>query len=1120
MVQMGIPRKLTAFFLRRTRYLAGSLARAPLAFLLLSVSLGTTYFGWQYSRDVVERLASAKFHDEMKQIETGIVTSLGFSEHELYGARGFFDGSEDVTRDEWRRYSHREDIERFSSVTAVGFAERVPRDKREVFIESIRADRSVKASGYPRFAIRPPSDAPESIVVKYVVPEPSNLGLLGLDLSADPIRAEVLADAGETGRVTSTPPRRVIRNRIPTAVFDMYLAVYSGPETNAAGRREGLRGYVFETIDIEQLMRDVYRDRAGFGEMDVEIFDGEVLAAAHLVHDRIPDDLDLRFLEPRRFSSHAILNVAGRVWSVRFSSNKAGDALQDAVPMIVLVAGLGLSFLLFGVLYSLVVSRATALKLSELASLVESSEDAVIGLSLSGVILSWNPAAQRIYGYTADEIVGRQLSTILPHESAREAEAILERIRKEGRIPYYESRRIGKEGRCVLVSSTVSAIRDIDGKIKGISTIDRDITHLVEVQKRLDLSKEYYLTMFEEFPAMIWRSRHDGRRDYFNKTWALFTGREPAAEMEDAWIARIHPDDAENYMKAYRAAHHERRAFEIEYRHRRSDDKFRWLADHGIPFRGLDGQFSGFIGFSLDVTDRKKSDADLRHSLDLLFSIIDNIPDMIFLKEAGELRFELFNKAGEDLIGIKREEMIGKNDYDLFPRDQADFFTQKDYEVLRDKKMMDIPEETIQTRLKGQRVLHTKKVPILPDDKSQPGYLLGISEDITDRKRAEADLRDSEQRLRAILDHSPAVVYLKDLDGGYLFVNRQFEELFHVKRDELVGKSDLDLFRKKTAEALRENDRKVLQSGAPIEFEEIVENDGRAHTYISIKFPLLSSDGKPYALCGISTDITGRKNSEARVRQANEELVANDKKLRKALFDVARAHDELKKAQSQLIRAEKFAAIGKLAGIVSHEFRNQLGVIRNAAYFIKMRLKDPDEKIARHLSILEKEIDETDRIIENILSFARKNKPELKPVSVIALLEKSIERAERPEGVERVWDIQPDLGRMDADEVLLGRVFLNIAMNAYQAIKPPGFFTVSAERSESAITMRFKDTGVGIEPKDLPHIFDPLFSMKTHGTGLGLATSKVLVEAHGGTIELSSKVGEGTLVVVRLPVSH
>src|ERR1051326_2970035 len=132
---------------------------------------------------------------------------------------------------------------------------------------------------------------------------------------------------------------------------------------------------------------------------------------------------------------------------------------------------------------------------------------------------------------------------------------------------------------------------------------------------------------------------------------------------------------------------------------------------------------------------KKKPAAAPRDEQLFLKSILDNIPDMIFVKDAKNLRFVRFNKAGEALLGMGLKELIGKNDYDFFPKAEADFFTRKDRMVLKHKKLVDIPEEPIHTKKKGIRYLHTKKIPVL-DAKGRPRYLLGISEDITDRKVA------------------------------------------------------------------------------------------------------------------------------------------------------------------------------------------------------------------------------------------------------------------------------------------------------------------------------------------------------------------------------------------------
>ena len=161
-----------------------------------------------------------------------------------------------------------------------------------------------------------------------------------------------------------------------------------------------------------------------------------------------------------------------------------------------------------------------------------------------------------------------------------------------------------------------------------------------------------------------------------------------------------------------------------------------------VPVRSESGEVIAGMLVALDMTDRKRAEEEVRQTQVFVDSIVENIPNMVFVKSVEDLRFVRFNKAGEELLGHPRAELIGRNDYDFFPKDEADFFTAKDRQVLEGRQLVDILEEPIETKSKGTRFLHTKKIPIL-DEEGQPAYLLGISEDITERKLAEQQLHQA-----------------------------------------------------------------------------------------------------------------------------------------------------------------------------------------------------------------------------------------------------------------------------------------------------------------------------------------------------------------------------------------
>ncbi len=254
-------------------------------------------------------------------------------------------------------------------------------------------------------------------------------------------------------------------------------------------------------------------------------------------------------------------------------------------------------------------------------------------------------------------------------------------------------------------------------------------------------SSARYSAIFERSPFGIALFDLEGRAVESNPAFQEMTGHSGDEVPALPFSHYTHPEDRDlNLSLSAELLKGKRTNYQMEKRYVRPDGDIVWV--HMTVSLLCDASDNPQFAIAIveNITKRKQAEEERRRSETFLDSVIENIPHMIFVKDAVELRFVRFNKAGEDLLGHSREDLIGKNDYDFFPRNEADFFTAKDREVLRGGRLVDIPEETVQTKHRGFRILHTQKIPIL-DEKGEPRYLLGISEDITERKWAEEEIR-------------------------------------------------------------------------------------------------------------------------------------------------------------------------------------------------------------------------------------------------------------------------------------------------------------------------------------------------------------------------------------------
>jgi signal transduction histidine kinase len=325
----------------------------------------------------------------------------------------------------------------------------------------------------------------------------------------------------------------------------------------------------------------------------------------------------------------------------------------------------------------------------------------------------------------------------------------------------------------------------------------------------------------------------------------------------------------------------------------------------------------------------------------------------------------------------------------------------------------------------------------------------------------------------------------------------------------LIGKRRDEVMSKDAAEQHEANDREVIKAGQALEFEEYGTFQGRAITFLTIKFPLYDARGRIYAVAGISGDISDRKNAE--------EVLKRDRETFERLVQERTA--ELVNAQMQLERAKRLSDIGVLAATVAHELRNPLAAIGMAAHNIRRKVGSPD--IERHLANIDKKVAESDQIINNLLFYSRLRPPHYESVNILDTLEESIEStgAKHRKSTSIIRDIDALRGiSIEADPIQVREVLNNILDNAFDAVHPEtGAIKIVSENDDEFVKITIKDNGRGIDKDDLERVFDPFFSTKAKGTGLGLSVCRQIVNLHDGTIGIESESGQGTTVVVCLP---
>jgi two-component system cell cycle sensor histidine kinase/response regulator CckA len=390
-----------------------------------------------------------------------------------------------------------------------------------------------------------------------------------------------------------------------------------------------------------------------------------------------------------------------------------------------------------------------------------------------------------------------------------------------------------------------------------------DITECKVAGLRLTESEHRYRTLADSGQALIWTAGPDKKCNYFNLPWLVFTGRTMAQEMGDGWAEGVHPEDLTRCFEEYSNAFDCRKLFSIIYRLRRYDGEYRWIRDDGMPRYDAQGNFLGYIGHCLDITEHKLAEEALRALSSRQEVILAAVPEIIVEVDCNKV-YTWANRAGIEFFG---EHVIGKEAAFYFEGEQGTYGTVQPL-FNGDEQVFYV--ESWQRRRDGQKRLLAWWCRVLKDAQGTMTGALSTARDITERRREEKALRESEARYRTLIENIPQAVLLKDRKLRYISINKAYALAFGLRQEEVIGKSDYDFHPKHFADKFRQEDRLVMETGESREFEEESVHSGQKRFYYKVKVPVRDSMGKIIGVLSTLSDITERQQAEEELRDSEE----------------------------------------------------------------------------------------------------------------------------------------------------------------------------------------------------------------------------------------------------------
>jgi PAS domain S-box-containing protein len=719
-------------------------------------------------------------------------------------------------------------------------------------------------------------------------------------------------------------------------------------------------------------------------------------------------------------------------------------------------------------------------------------------------VLDANPTALRLSGFTRQELLRLTATYLFRSEGKGGLNRLRQAAQRTGPFHSQEGYYLrNKQDTWVPVNLTIARLHVQPQTLSLITA--RDVREQREAHAQLRRMEAELRRVMDSVVDCLWSASIDDRGvwtfSYVSPVIENITGR-PAEFFRvglEHWRSIVIEEDLPTWDLMQEQLQ-SGAAREDEFRILHADGSLRWVRVSVAVDYDLDTGALRLDGVLSDATSRKRAEEELARERDLLHALMDNVPDLIYLKDAAS-RFTRINKAHAGYLGLADpSEAVGCSDFDFYSDTEARSFYADEQQLLAAGQSV-INKLEMQARSDGTtRWILTTKVPIVGPD-GQVAGLIGVSRDITDRKNAEQALARERSLLRSLIDAIPDLIFYKDRDGIYLGCNAAFERYSGRSEHDTVGRSDYDLLPRELADFYRAKDQQVLAEGRSRRDEEWLSYpDGSQMLVETVQTPFHEPSGELWGLIGMCRDITERKRLEEQLRQS-----------------------------------QKMEAIGQLAGGVAHDFNNLLtAILGNVSLLLSNKsADDPDREL---LAATEQAAERATDLTRQLLGFSRQTMLRLESVNlnaaileVVTILHRTIDPriVLEPRPAEALWLVQADPGQVS-------QVLMNLCINARDAMPEGGRLTLEAvnvlldeqlirtqleARAGEFVRLRVRDSGCGIPESVRARIFEPFFTTKQpgKGTGLGLAMVYGIVQQHQGWIDCRSEVGKGTTFDIYIP---